>query len=247
MMTACDKDGGTNDNEKGFAGTYVTTAKPLFATFEAKDPQANALCLQEPTEDFPEGTYLTYENISMLTSMILPEMEIPQLTMEFNSNNAFGLTALDPETGEQKLLDASVQPAQATWAANNGSLVITLTDSYINYLMGASDLTPEETTQIKGMLAAFKAGVAVYDPATGNAKVNLRYVLNGNDLKIYVEKNGVAATWACAEPVVSGLLQNPGLGLDEASLQMLNLILPQVSPMLEGLTKMEAGLNATKK
>lgn len=246
MMTACDKGGDEQVNDPNFAGTYETTATPLFATLEAKDPQANALCLQEPTEDF-EGTYWTYEQLSTLTSYILPSMELPQLTLEFNANSAFGLTALDPETGEQKILDATVQPAAATWAANNGRLVITLTSNYINGLMGASELTPEETAQIKGMLAAFKAGVAVYDPATGNGKVNLRYELNGNDLKIYVEKDEVAATWNCAEPIVSELLKNPDLGLDEASLQMLNLILPQVGPMFDGLTKMEAGLNATKK
>ncbi len=247
MMTACDKGGDEPVNDPNFAGTYVTTETPLFVTLEAKDPQANALCLQEPTKDFPEGTYLTYEQLSTLTSYILPSMELPQLTLEFNDNSAFGLTVLDPETGEQKILDATVQPALATWAANNGRLVITLTSNYINGLMCASELTPEETAQIKGMLAAFKAGVAVYDPATGNGKVNLRYELNGNGLKIYADKDGVAATWSCAEPIVTELLKNPDLGLDEASLQLLNLILPQVDQMFEGLTKMEAGLNTAKK
>lgn len=246
MMTACDK-GGEQAGDPNFAGTYVTTEQPIFATLEAKDPQATALCLQEPTEELPEGTYLTYEQVSMLATGLLSSMELPQLTLEFNANGAFGFTVLDPEAGEQKLLDATVQPAMATWAANNGKLVITLTSNYINGLMGASELTPEETAQIKGMLAAFKAGIAVYDPATGNGKVNLRYVLNGNDLKIYVDKEGVVATWNCAYPVLNGLMQNPDSGLDEASLQMLNLILPQVGPMFDGLTKMEAGLNTTKK
>ncbi len=247
MMTACDKGGDEPVNDPNFAETYVTTETPLFVTLEAKNPQANALCIQEPTEEL-EGIYWTYEQISTLASAILPSMEIiPQLTLEFNANSAFGLTVLDPETGEQKILDATVQPALATWAANNGRLVITLTSNYINGLMGASKLTPEETAQIKGMLAAFKAGVAVYDPATGNGKVNLRYELNGNGLKIYADKDGVDATWNCAEPIVTELLKNPDLGLDEASLQLLNQILPQVGPMFDGLTKMEAGLNTAQK
>lgn len=246
LSAGCEKkeaDNGGGGDENTFAGTYSMSAKPLYSDMNAADPTATAIEM--------EGMNMTYAEVITVAYAVIPNQTLSDFPMEitFNADGTMKIVEKTP-TGDDTLFpdeQDGISSKDMTYAINGNNLVLSLSSAAIDDMIDDETKGPEFTAAVKSILAKFTKGIVVYSAADNTAEVNLRYVLTGKELSIYIDQSLLQETWSVAQGAmeeISALVgqSNPDL------LPLLSAVLPQVGKMLDtGFTKIEVGAHLAKK
>ena len=110
----------------------------------------------------------------------------------------------------------------------------------------AGEISDDDATAIKQLLAGFNKGIFTYSAADNTAKVTFKYKLTENELTLYIDKGMISETWSAGKAIMNGILALVGEDNPEIA-AILTAVIPQVDTMLEGFNKIEVGAKMTRK
>lgn len=245
LFASCEKNKGTgNGGDNIFAGTYHMPSKPCYSDMQAKDPSAMAIEL-ELNETEVKLTYM--QLIAAVFSMVSTADTGADSEVTFNADGTVKIVVNYPEGPETVLPDESEGiPADGiTYALDGNDIVFTLGSSIMDIMIDMEQ-DPEYVAAIKQILSKFNKGIFIYSSSENTAKITSRYKLSGRELTFYIDKALVTETWSAGKGAVDEIAKMVG-EVDPATAAVITSIVPKVDAMLDGFTKLEAGVKLTGK
>ena len=242
FATGCEKNSGSDSNPT-LNGTYTVSTTPLYGTATATDPDATALTF----EDENGTTTLTFRQITGMLESLLPNVAIMDYEAQITFDNGAVTITTGSDNGSVTVFpqpESGLTSDMVAYTASKSDIYFVIDVAAIEALL-FDKLSEEMQAQLNAALATLTQGALVYSSEEETLTVHLHYRLSGNTLSFYVDKPLLSETWVVLAPALESIL--PYLkAYDPTKVGMLEAIMPQINPLLAGLSSLEVGIRMTK-